>query len=282
MSPERIERKMQATQSQSTQATANIAARQRSSTTSSYAQQSPALTPAEREALIEAHLPQVRYIADRLAAKLPPSVDRDDLIGAGVLGLLDAVEKFDPTRGVMFKTYAEMRVRGAMLDSLRHLDWAPRSIRQRAREVESAIRVIEQDNNRPAKEEEIAAALNITVANFQTLITELHGLTVTGLDRDDDDESGMRPHQIADDPQRTPLAFFERAEVRALLSTAVEHLPERERQVVSLYYLEELTMKEVGAVLGVTESRVSQIHTQAVLRLRSSLSTMYQNGALGY
>ncbi|MEJ7713717.1 MAG: sigma-70 family RNA polymerase sigma factor [Pyrinomonadaceae bacterium] len=130
--------------------------------------------------------------------------------------------------------------------------------------MESAIRTIEQDNNRPAKEEEIAAALNITVANFQTLITELHGLTVTGLDRgDDDDESGMRPHQIPDDPQRTPLAFFERAEVRALLSTAVEHLPERERQVVSLYYLEELTMKEVGAVLGVTESRVSQIHTQA-------------------
>lgn len=269
---------MQATVSSS--AKTSNAARQRGQ--ASYAPSTPALSASEREALIEAHLAQVRYIADRLAAKLPPSVDRDDLIGAGVLGLLDAVEKFDPARGVMFKTYAEMRVRGAMLDSLRHLDWAPRSIRQRAREVENAIRTIEQEHSRPAKEEEIAAALNISVADFQMLLTELHGLTVTGLDRDDDDEAGLRPQQIADDPQRTPLAFFERSEVRTLLSTAVDRLPERERQVVSLYYLEELTMKEVGAVLGVTESRVSQIHTQAVLRLRASLSPIYQSGALNY
>lgn len=249
---------------------------------SQYTLSSSVLSSGEREALIEAHLPQVRYIADRLAAKLPPSVDRDDLIGAGVLGLLDAVEKFDPSRGVMFKTYAEMRVRGAMLDSLRHLDWAPRSIRQRAREVENAIRAIEQEKGRPPREEEIALALNLSIGEFQSLLTELHGLTVTGLDRDDDDEGGVRPQQIADDPGSTPLAFFERSEVRKLLTSAVDRLPERERQVVALYYIEELTMKEVGAVLGVTESRVSQIHTQAVLRLRSALTPVYQSGALAY
>jgi RNA polymerase sigma factor for flagellar operon FliA len=255
-----------------------------SSGTASYAaaSSSKAMSASEREKLIEAHLPQVRYIADRLAAKLPPSVDRDDLIGAGVIGLLDAVEKFDPARGVLFKTYAEMRVRGAMLDSLRHLDWAPRSIRQRAREVENAIRVIEQENGRPATEEEVAAALGISIPEFQSLLTELHGLTVTGLDRDDDDDSGTRPTQIADSPDRTPLAFFERTEVRKLLANSIDRLPERERQVVALYYIEELTMKEVGAVLGVTESRVSQIHTQAVLRLRSALAPIHKSGALVY
>jgi RNA polymerase sigma factor FliA len=231
-------------------------------------------TAPDREALIEAHLPQVRFIAERLAAKLPPSVDREDLYGAGVLGLLDAVDKFDPARGVMFKTYAEMRVRGAMLDSLRVLDWAPRSMRRRAREVESVYARLEQEKGRPAGEEEVAAELGVSIREFHALLADLRGLTITGFDSDDGEEPGLAARHHYKDVSRTPLSVFEQSETREQLAVAVEGLPERERQVVSLYYVEELTMKEIGSVLGVTESRVSQIHTQAVLRLRAALAPL--------
>ncbi len=224
-----------------------------------------------RAALVEAHLPQVKFIAERLAAKLPPSVDRDDLIGAGVLGLLDAVDKFDATRGVQFKTYAELRVRGAMLDCLRALDWAPRTLRQRAREVEAAYHQIERDSGRPAEEEEVAGALGLTTAQFHALLGELRGLTLLGLEGASDEGEQPLP-QIPDDPARNPLALYESAEGRARLLECIDQLPARERQVVALYYLEELTMKEVGAVLGITESRVSQLHTQAMLHLRVALA----------
>ncbi|MDX2029398.1 MAG: FliA/WhiG family RNA polymerase sigma factor [Blastocatellia bacterium] len=223
----------------------------------------------DRDALIEAHLPQVRFIAERLAARLPPSVDRDDLIGAGVIGLLSAVDKFDPSRDVQFKTYAEMRVRGAMLDCLRSLDWAPRSLRQRGREVEAAYRRIEAEQGRPAGEEEVAALLGLSLTQFQALLGELQGLTLLGLDGGGEEDGS--PPQLPDDPARSPLAIYERADGRARLIRAIDSLPERERQVVALYYLEELTMKEVGEAMGVTESRVSQIHTQAVMRLRGAL-----------
>jgi RNA polymerase sigma factor for flagellar operon FliA len=225
----------------------------------------------ERNALVEANLPQVKFIAERMAAKLPPSVDRDDLIGAGVLGLMDAVDKFDPARGVQFKTYAELRVRGAILDSLRSLDWAPRSMRHRGREVEAAYHQIEQERGRAAQEDEVATRLGLSAAEFSTLLNELRGLTLMGLEADDEDSEFQAP-QIPDDLERGPLALYERGESRSHLIAAIDRLPDRERQVVALYYLEELTMKEVGAVLGVTESRVSQLHTQAVLRLRAALS----------
>ena len=231
-----------------------------------------------RQALIEAHLPQVKFIADRLAAKLPPSVDIDDLIGAGMLGLLDAAEKYDAGKGVMFKTYAEMRVRGAMLDSLRVLDWAPRSMRRRGREVEAAY--IEAERSRGgATETNVAAVLGISLAEFQTLLGELRGLTITGFNNADDDQNGL-VDQVPADIEQTPLALYERAEAQERLSGAVERLPSRERQVVALYYVEELTMKEIGTVLGVTESRVSQIHTQAVFHLRAWLASMRGNLAL--
>jgi RNA polymerase sigma factor for flagellar operon FliA len=229
--------------------------------------------PGEREALIEAHLPQVKFIAERLAAKLPPSVDREDLVGAGVLGLLDAVDKYDPARGVLFKTYAEMRVRGAMLDSLRGLDWAPRSVRRRAREVETAYREIERQQGRAAEDEEVMRHLGLSAAEFHALLNDLRGLSVVGLDSDDE-ETTASLRQIPDDPAHDPLRRYEQAEAREQLAAAIERLPERERQVVAFYYLEELTMKEIGAVLGVTESRVSQLHTQAVLRLRAALTAL--------
>lgn len=229
-------------------------------------------TTADRQALIEAHLPQVRYIAERMLAKLPPSVDRDDLIGAGVLGLLDAVEKYDELRGVQFKTYAETRIRGAMLDSLRDLDWSSRSLRARAREIEAAARKIEQEQGRMAEEEELAAALGMGLLAFQNLLGELRGLTLVELDNQDDNAPGASAWQVPDSPEHSPLTEYERLESRENLIGAINRLPERERQVVALYYVEELTMKETGAVLGLTESRVSQIHTQALIHLRAALA----------
>ena len=226
----------------------------------------------DRQALIESHLPQVRYIAERMLAKLPPSVDRDDLIGAGVLGLLDAVERYDEMRGVQFKTYAETRIRGAMLDSLRELDWSSRSLRARARELEVAARKIEQEKGRMAEEEELAEALNLELPAFQQLLGELRGLTLVELDSHEDSASGNNALQVADNPDRSPLLEYERQEKREKLIGAINRLPERERQVVALYYVEELTMKETGAVLGLTESRVSQIHTQALIHLRAVLA----------
>lgn len=240
-----------------------------------YASTKPKTSPpstAERQALIEAHLPQVRYLAERMLAKLPPSVDRDDLIGAGVLGLLDAVEKYDELRGVQFKTYAETRIRGAMLDSLRDLDWSSRSLRARAREIEVAARRIEQEKGRAAEEEELAAALGLDLSAYQTLLGELRGLTLIELDNRDEDTPGASAWQIPDHPDRSPLVEYERQEAREKLIAAINQLRERERQVVALYYVEELTMKETGAVLGLTESRVCQIHAQALLHLRAALA----------
>jgi RNA polymerase sigma factor for flagellar operon FliA len=198
-----------------------------------------------------------------------------------MLGLLDAVDKYDASKGVMFKTYAEMRVRGAILDSLRDLDWAPRSMRRRAREVEAAYQEVERVRGH-ASEEDVAAVLGISVNEFQTLLGQLRGLTVTELDATEDDENGRTAHHQPADPAQTPFAIYERNEIRDMLTEAVDRLPPRERHVVALYYVEELTMKEIGAVLGVTESRVSQIHTQAVLRLRAWLASIRAGLALAY
>jgi RNA polymerase sigma factor for flagellar operon FliA len=226
----------------------------------------------DRGALIEAHLPQVKFIVDRIAARLPRSVDRDDLIGAGLLGLLDAAAKYDPARGVQFKTYAEWRVRGAVLDSLRTMDCASRSVRRRAREVEAAYTQIENKYGRPATEEEVAELLSVSLPEFQELLAELSWLTVASLDEEDDNGNGGRALQIPGDPDLLPSAIFERTEEREQLTEAIDRLPPRERQVVALYYVGELTMKEIGAIFGVTESRICQIHTAAVLHLRTALA----------
>ena len=227
----------------------------------------------EREKLVEAHLPQVKYIAERIAAKLPPCVERDDLYSAGVLGLLDAIEKFDPGRQVLFKTYAELRVRGAILDSLRDQDWVPRSVRRRAREVEAAFQDIERERGRPAADTEVAARLGLTLPALQAVLDEVRSLTLTGLEQPDEADE-MQPRQFADSAANTPAAHFECAEIRELLTSQISQLPERERQVIALYYVEELNMKEIGQALGVTESRVSQLRTQAFMRLRGKLSQL--------
>jgi RNA polymerase sigma factor FliA len=228
-------------------------------------------TPEEREQLITAHLPKVKYIADRMSAKLPPSIERDDLYGAGVIGLIDAVERFDASRGIAFTTFAEMRVRGAILDNLRSLDWASRSTRRRAREIEKVFSQLEQEKGRAATEDEVAERMKIPLAELRENLQDLRGLSITGLD-DHEEENGLSLLDTVCDKGASPLEKVEESERRRLLAKAIDKLPERERQVIALYYVEELNMKEIGEIMNVSESRVSQLRTQAIVRLRANLS----------
>jgi RNA polymerase sigma factor for flagellar operon FliA len=230
-----------------------------------------AVSPEEREALITQHLPKVKYIADRMAAKLPPSIERDDLYGAGVVGLIDAVERFDASRGVAFTTFAEMRVRGAILDNLRSLDWASRNSRRRAREIQQAFFTVENDKGDSATEEEVAVQMQIPLSELRDSMREMRGLSVMTLD-EPDQSTGLTFSELISDHTNSPLQDLEESEHRQMLAEAIGRLPEKEHQVIALYYLEELNMKEIGQVLGVSESRVSQLRTQAVIRLRANLS----------
>ncbi len=225
----------------------------------------------EREELITSHLSKVKFIADRIAIKLPPSVEKDDLYGAGVIGLIDAVERFDPTKGIAFTTFAEMRVRGAILDSLRALDWASRSTRRRIREVQKAYDEIERKNGRPAKEEEVAEHLEISIAELHKVLQEMSGLKLNNLDEREED-TGLSLMDTISDKGASPIEELEYTERRRLLTEAVNFLPEREKKVISLYYVEELNMKEIAVILEVTESRVSQLRTQAIIRLRGYIA----------
>lgn len=225
----------------------------------------------ERDALITENLGKVKYIADRLAAKLPPSVERDDLYGAGVVGLIDAVERFDASRGITFSTFAEMRVRGAILDNLRSLDWASRSTRRRAREIQTAFAEVEQELGRSATEEEVAEKMQIPLSELRENLQDLRGLSLANLD-ERDEETGLSLAETIFDSKDTPNTEFEKKQQRRLLTQAIGNLPLREKQVIALYYVEELTMKEIGACLEITESRVSQLKTQAIVRLRNYLS----------
>jgi RNA polymerase sigma factor for flagellar operon FliA len=234
---------------------------------------SDALTGDQRDTLITEHLSKVKYIADRMAAKLPPSVEKDDLYGAGVLGLLDAVERFDASRGIAFTTFAEMRVRGAILDSLRALDWASRSARRRAREIQDAFSDVEQIKGRAATEEEVAEYLKIPLSDLHSILQEIRGLTLGNLD-EPEEGTGLSLIDTVSDGGYSPLEYFERSEKRKLLAKFIDRLPEKERKVIALYYLEELNMKEIGVVLNVSESRVSQLRTQAILRLRANIAKL--------
>ncbi|MFH1574219.1 MAG: FliA/WhiG family RNA polymerase sigma factor [Acidobacteriota bacterium] len=230
---------------------------------------------AGREQLILEHLPQIKYIAHRISTKLPSHVELNDLISAGVLGLLDAVEKFDPTRGVKFKTYAELRVKGSILDSLRNLDWAPRSLRKRSKDLEKTYKELEQRLGRPATDKEVSDELGITLEEFYELVDQIKGLNLGSFHelgpQDDDRHSEPLIKYVPDSPQMDPFFLFHKSELRGLLAGAIDALPKKERLVISLYYYDELTMKEIGTVLGVNESRVSQLHTKAMLRLRTKL-----------
>jgi len=235
----------------------------------------PILQNPERDELILEHLPQIKYIAQRISAKLPSHVELNDLVSAGILGLLDAIEKFDPHRGVKFKTYAELRIKGAILDSLRNLDWAPRSLRKKSKDLERVHRELEQRFGRPATDKEVCDEMEITLEEFYELVDQIKGLNLGSFQelasQDDDKNSEPLVKYVPDAPQMDPFFLFRQSEIQGILSTAIDTLANKERLVVSLYYFDEMTMKEIGKVLGVNESRVSQLHTKAMLRLRTKL-----------
>ena len=233
------------------------------------------MTPAQRDALINETLPLIKHIAHRVATRLPSNIEMRDLINAGVLGLIDAIEKFEPERNVKFKTYAEVRIRGAILDSLRDLDWAPRSLRKKSKNLEKIYSDLSQKLGRPATDEEVSEAMGEDIESFHALVDQLHGLTIGSFENlNDSDDSENYINYYPDDGSNDPYTKFESNELTLLLAEAIEELPEKERLVLSLYYYEEFTMREIGALLGVNESRVSQLHTKATLRLRGRLAKL--------
>jgi RNA polymerase sigma factor FliA len=219
------------------------------------------------------HLPIVRFIARRIHERLPQHVPIEDLYSAGVVGLLDAFGKFDLSKQVLFRTYAQFRIRGAILDSLRTLDWSPRELRRKGRAVEQAIQALIGQFHRSPTDSEIAQKLNIPLAAYQHLLWELKGLEIRTLhsERPEDSEEEELIYVRAR-PEDDPLFRYLDGEMRDRLARAINDLPERERLVMTLYYYEETSMKEIGLILGVVESRVSQIHASAVLHLRARLS----------
>jgi len=233
------------------------------------------MTATERDALINETLPLIKHIAHRVAIRVPNNVEIRDLINAGVLGLMDAIEKFEPERNVKFKTYAEVRICGAILDSLRDLDWAPRSLRKKSKDLERMYTDLSQKLGRPATDEEVSEAMGGNIEDFHALVDQLHGLTIGSFENlSDSEDSENYINYYPDDGSNDPYTKFESNELTRLLADAVEELPEKERLVLSLYYYEEFTMKEIGALLGVNESRVSQLHTKATLRLRGKLGKL--------
>ena len=225
-----------------------------------------------REQLLARYTPLIKYVVERLAVGLPKNVDHEDLMSAGMLGLLDAYDKFDDKKGTKFETYAVWRIKGAVLDQLRALDWASRSIRRKAREVDASMRRLDQRLGRAASEEEIAKEAKMPLGDYHRLMDQVRGAVLLSLDEvrtpEDGDSIGLA--DMIEDPS-TPdvLARIEEEETRALLLETLNQLPEQERVVVALYYYEHMTLREIGLTLGISESRVSQVHSRAVVRLKS-------------
>lgn len=229
-----------------------------------------ALSADERERLIIEHLPQVRLIARRIHERLPESVNIEDLVSTGVVGLIAAIDRFDPNQNVKLKTYAEYKIRGAILDSLRGLDWAPRQQRRRGRQIEQAIVALEQRLKRSPVEEEIAAELGIELEEYHDWLAEVRGLNLGSLDQHAPEEEGRDLLRfVADKEEDWPSRLLERAELRRLLAQAISRMPYVERTVLGLYYNEELTLREIARIVDLHESRVSQLKTQAIVRLRA-------------
>ena len=234
--------------------------------------EAPELNLEDREALITECLPLVKFVAHRISARLPAHVELDDLIHSGILGLMDAVKKFEPGRNVKFKTYAEQRIRGAILDGLRDLDWVPRSLRRKKKDIENAYHLLEQQAGRAATDEEVAAHLGLPLDDLHHALDELKGVTLGSFVDAGDNGDGENLISFVPDPDgESAHVLLQSQEVKDILKLAVDKLPTKERFVVQLYYFDELTMKEIGTLLNITESRVSQLHTKSMLRLRGKL-----------
>ena len=228
------------------------------------------LSSETREQLILDHLPQVRLIARRIHERLPESVSLDDLVSTGIVGLISAIDRFDSAHNVKLKTYAEYKIRGAILDSLRGLDWAPRQQRKRAKQIEAAIASAEQRLHRSPSEEEIAVELGLSIEEYHEWLVEIRGLNLGSLEvASPDEDTRDLLNYISDDEEAWPSRLLERSELKRLLAEAISKMPEVERTVLSLYYHEELTLREISKILRLHESRISQLKSQAILRLRT-------------
>jgi RNA polymerase sigma factor for flagellar operon FliA len=239
----------------------------------------PAFSEEEREEMVRTYAPLVKYIASRISMRVPPNVSLDDLISCGTMGLLDAISKFDPTKNVKFKTYAEVRIRGSILDGLRNLDWIPRSVRKKIQEMERCIQKVERQIGRPAEDVEIAQELEINMEDYYTLLNQARSVDLLSLDETIKDQSftdskesyvNFIPSHVT--PQDETLV----AETKQVVAEGIKKLSEKEQKVIALYYHEGLTLKEIGDVLGLTESRISQIHTQCVVKLRVKLKSYFE------
>lgn len=229
--------------------------------------------PATRDKLIQEYGPKIKYMAYRLSYRLSPDIDIDDLMSAGIIGLMDAMDKYDPGKETLFKTYAEFRIRGAMLDEIRAMDWVPRSVKEKSGLLYKSILELEKRLGRPPAEEEIASHLNMSIAEYQDFLTQAHAsamISIEDLGVNLDNDRDVFEY-IGATEGRDPLSLLLKKDTKKSLVGAIEKLPEKERKVISMYYYNELTMKEIGTALEVTESRVSQLHTQAMLRLKGKL-----------
>ncbi len=229
----------------------------------------------DRERLIAEHICLVHHVVGRIGAHLPDNVERDDLVSAGILGLIKAIDRYDASRGAKLATYASSVIRGEVMETLRSKDWAPRSVRRKAREMARASARLEYELGRPPEEAELAAALGLDVDEYRKLLEEASSATLLSLDEalsTDDERSEETVDRTPLDQFGDPAVQVEQEDIKRVIGTAVTRLPEREQQVVALYYQEELTLREIGEILGVTESRVCQIHSQAIGRLRGMAS----------
>ncbi|HXR77944.1 MAG TPA: FliA/WhiG family RNA polymerase sigma factor [Bryobacteraceae bacterium] len=236
----------------------------------------PTMLPELREQLILDHLPQVKLIARRIHERLPVSVSLDDLISTGIVGLIAAIDRYDPAHDVKLKTYAEYKIRGAILDSLRELDWAPRQQRKRAKLIEAAIAVLEQRLQRSPTEDELANHLNLSMAEYQDWLSDARGLTLGSLENSGTEEEGRDLlRYVSDTEESWPSYIFERSELERLLARSIDRMPYVEKTVLSLYYYEELTLREIAQIVDLHESRISQLKSQAILRLRSYMQKQW-------
>jgi RNA polymerase sigma factor FliA len=234
--------------------------------------------PAIRDAFIRQYAPLVKYVAGKVAASMPNTVEFEDLVGFGVFGLLDAIEKFDPDKNVKFKTYAVTRIRGAIFDELRSIDWVPRSVRQKTKEIEDAVVSLEAKLGRPVSDQEIASSMGVSEDEFLKTMLKISSTSVLSLNdvwySGDEADKISIGESIESPSSMNPDSTVEREEVKRVIVQAISELPEKEKKVLVLYYYEDLTLKEIGQVLDVTESRVSQLHTKAILRLRAKLTNL--------
>lgn len=234
--------------------------------------------PKIRDLFVRQYAPLVKYVAGKVAMGMPHNVEFDDLVGFGVFGLFDAIKKFDPDKHVKFKTYAVTRIRGAIFDELRSIDWVPRSVRQKTREIEDTIHRLESSLGRSASDQEIADEMRMTTKEFQKMMIKISGTSILSLNdvwyTGDDSDKVSIVDSIESPSSLNPDIIVEKDEIKRVIIQAITELPEKEKKVLVLYYYEDLTLKEIGKILEVTESRISQLHTKAIMRLRSKLTNI--------